>query len=342
MWWSSTSTLPTAIPVIVNFMPSWWHINYGMAFGERVFADWRHRAALLRDMHREAHARLSHLGFGDPDPELEYVSDDLNNATIPAALGCEVVFAEDKYPAPRPLPERDARTIQVPTDISRVYPMNEVIRQTVAMSAESGRAILPVWSYMGVQNIASLVRGADLYSDYYQDPELAMRLLEVARGMMEASIRYFADTAHALGCVWNQNCTVPLGGPGIYEQFLLQHDRALRRFAHSLGAPYAIHHCGCFDDYTELYGQVGAVAVFDAGHTSDLRAALNAFPAARFQHLLDCVWLREATPAQVSEGIGALLDEVGEDAARVTFVLSDLDHGTPDATIEAVVHALLQ
>ena len=52
MWWCSQSNLPVAAPVMLNFMPSWWAREYGLALGERLFLDAEYRAATVREMHR--------------------------------------------------------------------------------------------------------------------------------------------------------------------------------------------------------------------------------------------------------------------------------------------------
>ncbi len=341
MWWYTQSNLPLASPIVINFMPSWWNYEYGLCFGSRIFYDWAYRAQLSRDMGRLMHERLGDAGLGEADPKLSYFCDDLNNATLPAALGCEVVYAENAYPESLPLPYEDACKLRMPEDLCSQFPMREIIRQAHEMSAKAGAAILPSWTCMGVQNIALKVRGCDLFTDYYAEPELAKHLLEISAQCMEKSVEYFDATGMKESLLSNQNCAVPLCGEGIYRDFLLAYDQQLLRFAQKMGWKYHIHHCGNFDQYAEVYKEVGPVPAFDIGMESQLRLALDTWPQASINAFVSCFLVREASANTIRDYMRSQVDAAGGDLHRVTFVLSDLDYGTPDENIRAVIEGLL-
>jgi hypothetical protein len=339
MWWCSGSTLPVRAPVIVNFMPSWWAREYGLALGERLFLDPEHRARTVREMHRQAHDRFGDVGLGQPDPAPVYCLDDLGNATLPAAFGCPVVFADDHYPANPPLDPEAPLT--APADLTAAFPMCEIIRQAEAINRRHGTELRPVWTTMGVLNAAVRTRGTALFADLLADPPAAHRLLEMSRDLMLGSLDYFRAVGSAPEMLWNQNCTIPLVGPATYERDLLAYDLDLHAQARSRGMAFAIHHCGHFDAYASLYRRVPEVAWIEIGWGSDLRLALDTFPETHLQVIIGHERVMHGTPAAIRDTLRALLETAGPDVGRLSFNVPDLDHGTPDENVRAVIEGLL-
>ena len=341
MWWVTTCSLPVRAPIGINFMPSWWYREYGIAYGERIFADPEYRARTQREMNRLAHERFGDVGLGTPDPPLVYGSDDLNNATMPAVLGCEVVYPEDQYAANLPLTEEQVEQLQVPEDITQVYPMCEIIRQARWVAEKQGQEVAPFWATMGIQNIAVRARSSAFFLDYYARPELADKLLSACLQIMLDSLDFFLTAGSDPGLFWNQNCTVPLVGPQTYEERLLPYERRLQQESAARGQEFAIHHCGDFDTYAPLYRRAGPVAMLDIGWGSDLRLALDTFPEARVSYIIGYQHVRDATPGEVRDSMRELLDTAGPDVDRISFNVADLEHGTPDENIRALVEGLL-
>ena len=341
MWWSTVPKMPTAAAAMFNFMPSWWHREYGISFGERVFSDPEYRASLARDMHRLAFERFGEAGLGDPEPKLTYINDDLGNATMPAAFGCEVVFADDKYPACLQLSEREIEDMSLPEDLTGTYPFCEIMRQAEHVNEERDAGLRPWWPTMGVQNIALQTAGANFFAEYYANPTRARRLLELSCQLMVTSLDYFVSAGSQPDEFWNQNCTVPLSGPRIYRDYLLAHERELYNAAAERGVGFAIHHCGCFDEYALLYRRIEKVTMVEIGWGSDLRVALDTFPEARVQYIISQQFVREGPPQRIREHMRSLVEAAGADVRQLSFNVCDLEHGTPDDNVRAVVEGLL-
>ena len=341
MWWCSGSSLPVVAPVIVNFMPSWWAREYGLALGERLFLDAEYRAATVREMHRLAHDRFGDVRLGQPDPAPVYCTDDLGNATLPAVFGCEVVFADDQYPANHPVDPETADAQGTPDDLTAAFPMCEIISQAHRLNERHGTDVRPIWTTMGVQNAAIRTAGTDLLTDYYAAPDRARRLLDRSRDLMLASLDYFRTVGSAPDILWDQNCTIPLVGPATYERELLPyelelHDQAVRR-----GMRFAVHHCGDFDPYAKLYRRVPQIAWIEIGWGSDLRLALDTFPEAHIQVIIGHRHVMHGAPSEVRATMRGLLDVAGPDVARLSFNVPDLEYGTPDENVRAVVEGLV-
>jgi len=341
MWWSTTCRLPTRVPLQFHFLPSWWYQEYGISHGERLFYDVEYRACTAREMQHLAFERFSDIGVGDPDPPLVYLAGDLANATMPAAFGCEVVFADDRYPANLPLSQDRISPPGRTSELSETYPFCEMIRQAEYVRAKHDAELSLGWNTMGVQNIAVQTLGAGLFADYYARPEWVRSILDGARQLMEASLDCFVAAGSKPEVFWNQNCTVPLCGPRIYERYLLEHEKALHGSSGRLGIGYGIHHCGCFDEYASLYRQIETVGMIQIGSDSNVRLALDTFPESQVDYIVSHARIREGPASAIHEWMHALLEAVGPDEERFSLCVPDLEYRTPDDHIRAVVHALL-
>jgi uroporphyrinogen-III decarboxylase len=194
---------------------------------------------------------------------------------------------------------------------------------------------------MGIQNVAVRVRGTDFFLDYYAQPELARQLLDLARQLLVSSLDYFLAVGSQGGFFWNQNCTVPLSGPRLYEERLLPYEQELFAAAESRGLGYAIHHCGHFDRYASLYRRVKRLAWIEIGWGSDLRLALDTFPEARVQYIISHQFIKDGPAGAIRDTMRSLVDTAGPDVGRVSFNVADLEYGTPDEHVRAVVEGLL-
>ncbi|MHB1459568.1 MAG: uroporphyrinogen decarboxylase family protein [Armatimonadota bacterium] len=350
MWWASTSKLNLKAPVMFNFMHSWWHRHYGIDFGERMFTDVENRAHTVCEMNRLAFDRFGDIGLGESDSTPTYSFDDIGNATMAAAMGAEVVFYKDQYPEARPLAEDQVEALSEPEDITRLYPINEIIRQADYVRKQYGVDARAAWNCHGVQNMCVQICGSGFFLDYYANPDRARRLLDLARHLQRQSVDYFA-TQNAFGSVTvgkqksdyfrGANCTIPLTGPNIYEDWLLEYEQQASAQMAEIGRKYAIHHCGKFDDYAELYKRVDNVVWLEIGWGSDLRRALDAFPNAWVQYTVDSGLLMNGTKENICQAISSLVDAAGPDISRVSLSVPDIEFGTPDENVKAVVDELL-
>jgi len=339
MWWGTRSKLQTKCPVTLNLFPSWWNRNYGITYGMKIFENPEYRAQTFKEMNRLAWDRFGDVGFGEEEADLVWTLDDLNNATMPAILGCEVVYPDDNYAVARPLSEEQIMTLNAPEDISSIWPISEIIRQTEYINAKYDQNPKPGWAYMGVQNIASITRGVELYSDYYLQPSLARHLLDISTDMIIDSVEYFRDTGSEISVVCNQNCTVPLCGPRVYEEFLLDYEKQLFQYAKSIEAQYYIHHCGILDTYLQIYNRIENIHAFDIGWGSDLRLALDAYPKSSFNYIIGHTFIMQATATEARDMALQIIDTAGPDINRLSVIFSDLEHQTPDENIKAFTQA---
>jgi hypothetical protein len=290
------------------------------------------------------------VGLGQFDPELTYFTDDLGNATLLAALGCQIIWAEDNYPDALFLTEDQIRSLRCPEDVTSLYPMCEIIRQANEIRHRRNQDVNISWNVLGLQNLCVKLRGAEFFADYYGEPELVKQLLDTVMKITLKSVDFFCKRHSQFPSVLlkdkkteffvNQNCTVPIAGPKIYKKWLLPRERQLQSVKSSRGLHYAIHHCGKFDDYASLYSQVNDIVWLEIGWESNLRSALNAFPDAWIQYIVSFKFINESTPKEILSFMQKLIDTAGNDLHRLSLNIADIEYGTPDENIRAALESL--
>jgi len=342
VYWQVSEKINTVASLLVNFLPSWWFGEYGISNGEQMFLYPDHRARMLQEMNRIGYNRFGDLGFGAKDPPLVFDHANWANATMPAALGCEVVYYDDKHPVSLPLDPEKIEGLNVPLDILSCFPMCEMARQAEYIADKHDQQVTPHWSTMGLQNIAMLVRGSDIFADYFDRPEHAHRLLEIAFDAIIISLEHLKANIPDLGVWSHQNCTVALVGPDIYKEHLFSWEQKLYGFIEKINWRYNIHHCGNFDRFAGIYRQLGQLDSFQIGWGSDLRLALDTFPECKIDYLISPTMVKDSTKTDIYQSMKCLVDQAGDDIERVSFTLSDVEQSTPDDNIRAVVDGFLK
>jgi uroporphyrinogen-III decarboxylase len=122
--------------------------------------------------------------------------------------------------------------------------------------------------------------------------------------------------------------------PRLYRDRLLEWDCYLARRL----APFGIHHCG--DNlhlFASAYAETGAV-FYDVGWGSDVVRASAALPDAFLNLRLSPVRVLNASPEEVRSDALRLL-RAGGSASRVGLCCINMDHGTPDENVRAILEA---
>jgi hypothetical protein len=340
MWFGWAVSTPTRIPVLINFMPSWWYHNCGIDFGESFFHDPDYRIRSIMDMERFLFERYGRLGIGSKDPKPWLGSPDLQNATIPAMLGCEVKFQKDNYPWAHPLPPESVHSVRLPEDWTERFPVNEIMRQCRYLSEKYGQKVIPSWTIGGVQNIAYYVRGSSLFADYYLRPDLVKHLLAESFNAIKKSLEFQVQHGAWAGNVFfaHANCTVIMVSPITYERWLLPYDLALYELAKSHGLKYGIHHCGLVDRYLSLYSRVPEVFWLEVGWGSNVQVTFRTLTNTKISYIISHQFMMQSSPDQILEYVRNLLS-IPNASERLSVNIPDLEYGTPEENIIAVLEA---
>lgn len=336
------------LPVEVVFHPSWWHRHYGLQFDEGFFFDPDRRVEDERRMRVALSERFGDLGLGEANSPLRPVVGPVHLAAgfLPSAvLGCAIRYFPDASPEvlPAHLSDEQILALDVP-DLDRNPAFRRLIGVMDRLEERYGRLEGDV-NWEGVQNVALNLRGQQLFLDYYENPELARRLLDVVARTLEAMAGYVRRRTGTSSVAVNpivgavdprislhSNCTVAMISAPIYEAFLLEHDRRLARALW----PYGIHHCGeDMDKVRDQYARVEGTVLFDVGWGSDVAACRAALSEAVFSLRLSPVRVARLTPAEVTADVEAVLRAAGP-LDRAALCCINLDSQTPDDCVRAI------
>ncbi|MBM3334737.1 hypothetical protein FJY63_08755, partial [Candidatus Sumerlaeota bacterium] len=314
----------TFLPVEIVFHPGWWNRHCGIGFDEAFFFDPAKRVESERKMRALLHERFGNLGLGEANAVARPVVGPVHLAAgflASAALGCEVCYLESASPevVPRNLTDDQVMALEAP-DLERNPAFCRLIALMDTLQAQYGHLEGDV-NWEGVQNVALNVRGPQLFRDYYENPSLARRLLDVvARTLAEMAAYVRRRTGsnsiavnRIVGAVdsrlsLHSNCTVSMISASIYHEYLLEHDRQLARNLW----PYGIHHCGTdMHRVCKEYAQVDGAEFFDVGWGSDVVACRKILPEAFFSLRLSPARVSTLTPDEVAADVEGLLRAAG-------------------------------
>ena len=340
------------LPVEVVFHPHWWHRQYGLDFSEAFFHSPEVRVESEKRIRQILYERFGDLGLGEKDAQPRPVIGPVHNAlgyVVPALLGCRVEFFPDASPQviTANMSDEQILALEVP-DIEQTSPMRESIALMDALEAQFGYLEGDV-GWDGVQNTALYLRGNQLFLDYYENPSLARRLLDVAaRTTLEVACYVRGRTGTTSITVnrtvarvdprinLHSNCSVTMISNEIYEEYLLSYDNYLAERLQ----PYGIHHCGGnMEHVRQGFARVEGCEFFDVGWGSDVALCRQALPDAWFNLRLGPAKLARCTPDEVIADVLHLLHQAGT-PEKVSVCCINIDDGTPDENVRAIFEAV--
>jgi len=343
MWFNEQITEAICIrEIILNFMPSWWYQNYGVSYGKPMIFDPSFRMDADREMRRifyDRYGRYFHAGARDP--KLRVVYPDWDNTYYQAMLGFDVRYPKDQYPmAHGRLSDEEVLALKVPENLWDVFPFSEQARQIRQMNRQLN-ADAPLWvRTRGLLNESVQICSSDFYGDLLDEDcdDKTNHMLEFVLGVIKRQLlsnqKHNPASAHIM-----MNCTAAIAGAPTYKERVYGYDKQLYDFCLENGIPVGLHHCGKFDDFVDIYAPMKRLNFVEIGHTSKIRLALEGYPNAQIQYIVDTGFMRGASVAEVSEFARGILREVAGAESRFHLAVSDLEFGTPDSNIFALVEA---
>jgi uroporphyrinogen-III decarboxylase len=336
------------IPAAFILNPNWWFHNYGISFGLPFYLDKDLRIQNDVAMRRAMYQRF---GLGEPDPQPRPIIGSMHVAggfVLPALFGAEIRFAKDEAPWPVPLnlSADDILALRVP-DIETTWPMDRLIADMDRLEDEFGY-VVGDFDTDGILNTALVLRGQQLFIDLLDSPKLVHHLFSI---LAETHVRVASNMRSRTGtCAvatnrsilnvdpalyLHSNCSVQMISPAVYQEFLLPYELYLAERLQ----PYGIHHCG--DNlhlFTDAYAQVPS-DFYDVGWGSDVAHCRAALPEAFLNLRLSPVRMLQATPDQIRQDVEQLLASGGS-GENVGICCINMDYGTPDANVLAVLDAV--
>lgn len=288
--------------VDITFHPSWWHKHAGIDFDEKFFFDTSYRIDADVKMRRILYEKFGSYGIGEehPKPRPILFSDLLACGFLHSQLlGCKVKFSKDDAPVvcPANLTDEQVEALTVP-DLEQSVLWKKVQLQIDELWERFGYVESAV-NLMGIQNIALDLRGQELFTDYYEEPGLAHRLLALATELsLEVGKRLYAVSETVSGGVTSitkqtvpkvyltSNCSVTMISNQMYEECLLPYDVKLATQFPCFG----IHHCGSnMENVMEGYLQVPNLQFLEIGAGSNLHLVANAIKKQGREDIISCI-----------------------------------------------------
>jgi hypothetical protein len=341
-------TPKTFLPAEVVFHPSWWNKHYGLMFDEAFFFDPAKRVESERVMRASLHCRFGDLDLGEVEASPRPVIGPVHLAAgfLPSAvLGCQIRYYGNASPevVPANFSDEQVMALEVP-DLEANPTFAKLISLMDTLEAQYG-ALEGDVNWEGVQNVALNLRGPQLFTDYYDNPALARRLLDISAQTITAMATYVRRRTGSNSVAVNRivsavdsrlslhsNCTVAMISARTYHQYLLDYDQ---RMARELW-PYGIHHCGTdMHKVRNEYALVKEAEFFDVGWGSNVAACRAALPQAVFSLRLSPVRVSTLTPAEVAADVEGLLRAAGP-LERAALCCINMDDKTPDENVRTI------
>jgi uroporphyrinogen-III decarboxylase len=338
------------LPVELVFNPNWWHHAAGISFDRSFYLDPEARIDNDLKMRRVLYERFGQMGLGEPDPQPRPIIGSVHVAggfVIPALLGAEIWFEPDAAPQPLPvgLTPEQVEKLEKP-DFRATWPMNELIAQMDQLEAEWGYVVGDL-NTDGVLNAAYHLYGQAVYTDFYEAPERARRLMDLIAELIGDVAGYIQSRTGSYSISVNRmaehftpspflhaNCSVQMISPTSYREIQFP---AEKRLAERL-QPFGVHHCG--NNLHRIAPEYAALpaAYFEVGWGSDVALSLQALPHAFMNLRLNPVRFLQETPAAIAADTEKVLSAAAAANAlgRVGVCCINMDHETPDENIFAM------
>jgi hypothetical protein len=338
------------VEVDVTFHPGWWHQNSGVCFGEKFFFDPTYRLQADQTMRKALYDKFGDLGLGESDPRPRPIAGtDLlaSGFLYSGIMGCPIQYS-DHNPPQVICANLDETKIKALAELDLAG--NEMWRQTIAQFEYLEQKFGYVESHLNLQGILNIgldLRGSQLFMDFYDQPDLAQRLLaETTRITLEIG-RYFSSkskclshgvtaiTAKTMPDVYlTSNCTVEMISQDLYEEFLLPFDQQLA----NAFQPFGVHHCGkTMEHVVAGYAKIDSLAFAEVGAGSDIAKVRQSLPKTFLNLRYSPVRLKTVMKTELAHEVAAMAK-----AAVDNFSIScvGIDAETDDAQVRSLIESV--
>lgn len=336
------------LPVEMVFHPNWWNRNCGIRFDEKYFFDTETRLECNRLMRQYLYDRFPDLGLGENQAQPRPMVGGTMLAAgfvISAILGCEIRYYDDASPEviPANLAEAQIEELEAP-DIFGVPIMQDLSKLITDLEQKFGYVEGDI-NWEGVQNVALNLRGEQLFVDYFQNPDLARKLLKAVAEVIEQFLDYMSQRTGTTSISVNRivgrvdprinlhsNCSLTMISADHYSEYLLEYDQL---FAENY-QPYGIHYCGeDMHRMRQAFAKIDGASFFDVGWGSDVKLCREALPEKFLSLRLSPARMLSESQPTVAQDVTKLLEQAGP-LDRTGLCCVNMDYGTPDENVRTV------
>jgi len=325
----------TDMRVSLGFEPAWFHKRCGINFTEKWHTDPFYRYESLVKMKRELCQRFPSVSYWNEDykEDLATISGCYGAYVIPKVFGFPLVYEKDKWPEinkkKEKLSVKDIEALNVGQLLKGPF-IEEIFNQMDVIEKEWGK-IHGYLNWQGVLNNAFILRGENIFTDFYDKPDLVHHFFSIISDLMIKLALKVQKRQRKSGFYINHfcvsNCTVNMVSPQIYREFLLPYDK---KIAESGFKRFGMHTCNWnVTPYLEEIIKLTKIGYLDMGIMSDMKKVKKMFPEARRAVMYSPVRLQEATLDKLIKDMKKIHREI----APCDVVMADIQSSTTNRRI---------
>jgi len=325
--------------VSLGFEPGWFYQRCGVDFTERWHQNPFYRHDSLVKMKRELCKSFPSVSYWSEDykDDLATISGCYGAYVIPKVFGFPLVYKEDRWPEidknKEKLSIKEIEKLDVDEILSNSS-VEEIFHQMDIIKAEWGK-IHGYLNWQGVLNNAFLLRGENIFTDFYDKPDIVHHFLSVITDVIIRLSQKVQKRQRKSGFYVNHfcvsNCTVNMVSPQIYREFLLPHDK---KISESGFERFGMHTCNWnVTPYLEEIKKLPKVGYLDMGIMSDMKKVKKMFPEARRAVMYSPVRLQEVSLNEIKKD----MKKIYNDLSPCDIVMADIQASTSDKRINELL-----
>ena len=281
----------------ISVVNPWWEMQLGLKKG----ASSEERQAALRKVFPDLITfRNEVLSHNVPDPN--------HGFTMLKALGLEYTIGETGLPSFTPLTPEQVMKLSPPDYAAN--PAVESLRKAIRETKDKyGSAVNT--SYAGLLYPAMKIRGNDIFTDFYENPEMVRHLMSVLGETLYRHLKFLKDECGDIPYFVLGSCSNCMISPATYDEFLRPHEArisTLSQYIKGRRRAMGMHHCGTkADAYFPVYSKIPELEMIEASWDTDIEAGLREMPGLIFKPMLDPICLDRMSEDEIAAQLDSLL-----------------------------------
>jgi len=324
--------------VSLGFVPAWFHQRCGIDFSENWHQDPFYRYDSLVKMKRELCQRFPSVSYWNEDnkDDLATISGCYGAYVIPKVFGFPLIYRKDRWPtldkSKKKLSVKEIEKLNVNDLLSGPF-VEGIFNQMDIIESEWGK-INGYLNWQGVLNNAFHLRGENIFTDFYDKPDLVHYFFFIIGTVMIRLAQKVQKRQQESGFYVNHfcvsNCTVNMVSPQIYRDFLFPYDKKIAESFERFG----MHTCNWnVTPYLEEIRKLPKVGYLDMGIMSDMKKVKKMFPEVRRAVMYSPVRLQEASLDELKKDMKKIYDKL----SPCDIVMADIQATTSDKRVNELL-----
>jgi len=325
----------TDMRVSLGFVPGWYHRRCGIDFSEKWHKDPYYRYKSLVKMKRELCQAFPMVTYWDNDnkDDLATISGCYGAYVIPHVFGFPLIYRKGRWPSIDLNKEKFSVKEIEALDVDRLLKgsfIEEIFSQMDIIEKEWGK-IHGYLNWQGVLNNAFLMRGENIFLDFYDKPDLVHRLFSVITEVIIRLARMVQQRQRQSGFYVNHfcvsNCTLNMISSQNYKEFIFPYDKKIAQSFERFG----FHTCNWnVTPYIEEIKKLPKVGYLDMGIMSDMSRVKKTFPDLRRALMYSPERLEKADLMEIKRDMTKIYQEL----APCDIVMADIEATTQDQRVK--------